>query len=297
MRYKSNLFIPGHTLDRLDRGLNSNASALIIDLEDGCPDDKKIEAREELIGLLKKGDVFTKPLFVRVNDAMNENGRQDIDALSDFENQIEAIILPKTQSFDFLATLAPMIAFENKLVPLIETPRAVDTVTQIAAFKGVIGLFFGAADFSAGMGSKLAWEPLLYARHKVALAAAMYNLFTIDAPFFYIDNEEGLKEEAEKVKNLGFTGKAAIHPSQIDFINDAFEPTKEEKEEAKKVLEEYQKMDGGAVKIDGKMVDEPIAEAMRLKLSLGDKEGEDRYVKVQQRSRKQQVQGILWALF
>ena len=48
MRYKSNLFIPGHTLDRLDRGLNSNASALIIDLEDGCPDDKKIEAREEL---------------------------------------------------------------------------------------------------------------------------------------------------------------------------------------------------------------------------------------------------------
>ena len=55
MRYKSNLFIPGHTLDRLDRGLNSNASALIIDLEDGCPDDKKIDAREELIGLLKKG--------------------------------------------------------------------------------------------------------------------------------------------------------------------------------------------------------------------------------------------------
>ena len=130
-------------------------------------------------------------------------------------------------------------------------------------------------NFSAGMGSKLAWEPLLYARHKVALAAAMYNLFTIDAPFFYIDNEEGLIEEAEKVKNLGFTGKAAIHPSQIDFINDAFEPTKEEKEEAKKVLEEYQKMDGGAVKIDGKMVDEPIAEAMRLKLSLGDKEQED----------------------
>ena len=81
MRYKSNLFIPGHTLDRLDRGLNSNASALIIDLEDGCPDDKKIDAREELIGLLKKGNVFTKPLFVRVNDAMNENGRQDIDCL------------------------------------------------------------------------------------------------------------------------------------------------------------------------------------------------------------------------
>ena len=273
-KYKSNLFIPGHTLDRLERGLNSNADSLIIDLEDGCPADKKILAREELINLLKER-AFTKPVFIRVNDAMEAIGREDIDAISPYQDQIEAIILPKTQSFDFLATLAPMIAFENKLVPLIETPRAVDTVTQIAAFKGVIGLFFGAADFSAGMGSKLALEPLLYARHKVALAAAMYNLFTIDAPFFYIDNEEGLKEEAEAVKNLGFTGKAAIHPTQIDFINDAFEPTKEEKEEAKKVLEEYQKMDGGAVKIDGKMVDEPIAEAMRLKLSLGDKKEED----------------------
>ena len=63
MRYKSNLFIPGHTLDRLDRGLNSNASALIIDLEDGCPEENKIEAREELISLLKKGNVFTKDVI------------------------------------------------------------------------------------------------------------------------------------------------------------------------------------------------------------------------------------------
>ena len=59
-KYKSNLFIPGHTLDRLERGLNSNADALIIDLEDGCPADKKILAREELINLLKE-NAFTKP--------------------------------------------------------------------------------------------------------------------------------------------------------------------------------------------------------------------------------------------
>ena len=95
MRYKSNLFIPGHTLDRLDRGLNSNASALIIDLEDGCPDDKKIDAREELIGLLKKGNVFTKPLFVRVNDAMNENGRQDIDAFRITKIRLRLSFFPK----------------------------------------------------------------------------------------------------------------------------------------------------------------------------------------------------------
>ena len=113
------------------------------------------------------------------------------------------------------------------------------------------------------------------ARSKVVTAAAMFNLFTIDAPFFYIDDKEGLKKEAEAVKNLGFKGKAAIHPDQIDYVNEAFAPTSEEIEEGKRVLEEYQKSGGGAVKIDGQMVDEPIAEAMRLKISLADEDKED----------------------
>ena len=269
--YRSNLFVPGHTLDRLERAQNSNADAIIVDLEDGCPEAQKLVARETLISLLKE-KAFKKPLFVRVNDAMEAIGREDIDSISPYQDQIEAIILPKTQSFDFLATLAPMIDFRNKLVPLIETSRAIETVTQIAAFKDVVGLFFGAADASASLGCKLAWEPLLYARQRVVLAASMFNLFTIDAPYFYIDKMAGLKEEAEAVKNLGFTGKAAIHPDQIDHINEAFSPTSEEKAEAKKVLEEYQKSGGGAIKVDGQMIDEPIAEAMRLKITLGEDE-------------------------
>ena len=70
---------------------------------------------------------------------------------------------------------------------------------------------------------------------------------------------------------MGFTGKACIHPSQVDIINKAFEPTKEEKEEAMRVLKEYEKIGGsGVIKVDGKMVDEPIAEAMRLRLELGE---------------------------
>ena len=70
---------------------------------------------------------------------------------------------------------------------------------------------------------------------------------------------------------MGFTGKACIHPSQVDIINKAFEPTKEEKEEAMKVLKEYEKIGGsGVIKVDGRMVDEPIAEAMRLRLELGE---------------------------
>ena len=85
------------------------------------------------------------------------------------------------------------------------------------------------------------------------------------------DSPKGCELEAIAVKNMGFTGKACIHPSQVDIINKAFEPTKEEKEEAMKVLQEYEKIGGsGVIKVDGKMVDEPIAEAMRLRLELGE---------------------------
>ena len=72
-------------------------------------------------------------------------------------------------------------------------------------------------------------------------------------------------------KKYGFYWEACIHPSQVDIINKAFEPTKEEKEEAMKVLKEYEKIGGsGVIKVDGRMVDEPIAEAMRLRLELGE---------------------------
>ena len=98
-KYRSNLFIPGHTLDRLEKAQGSNADAIIVDLEDGCPDSEKLAARETLINLLKE-NAFSKPLFVRVNDAMEALGREDIDSISPFQDQIEAIILPKTQSFD-----------------------------------------------------------------------------------------------------------------------------------------------------------------------------------------------------
>ena len=85
--FRSNLFIPGHTLDRLERGQKSNADAIIVDLEDGCPEAEKLVARETLIDLLKE-NAFTKPLFVRVNDAMESIGREDIDSISPYQEQI-----------------------------------------------------------------------------------------------------------------------------------------------------------------------------------------------------------------
>ena len=127
-RFKSNLFVPGHKMHNLEDVQRTDVNALIIDLEDGCPDDLKKEAREDLINNFKDGNKFSKPVFVRVNDPITDLGREDIDLISDYQEQIEAIILPKIQSFDSLATLATKIAFEDDLIPLIETPRALSLI-------------------------------------------------------------------------------------------------------------------------------------------------------------------------
>ena len=95
-----------HNLEDVQR---TDVNALIIDLEDGCPDDLKKEAREDLINNFKDGNKFSKPVFVRVNDPITDLGREDIDLISDYQEQIEAIILPKIQSFDSLATLIPRL--------------------------------------------------------------------------------------------------------------------------------------------------------------------------------------------
>ena len=103
------------------------------------------------------------------------------------------------------------------------------------------------------------------------IAAKANKISLIDGVYNNIKDAEGFEEECKYGSGLGLDGKTLIHPSQVDIINKAFEPTKEEKEEAMKVLKEYEKIGGsGVIKVDGKMVDEPIAEAMRLRLELGE---------------------------
>ena len=151
--------------------------------------------------------------------------------------------------------------------------RAVDTVTQIAAFKGVIGLFFGAADFSAGMGSKLAWEPLLYARSKVVHAAASAGLDVIDVPFLDLDDLDGMRVAAEQARMLGFSGKGSIHPKQIPILNEIFTPSADQISRARRTIAEFEKADTGLVVIDGKLIEKPVLREMYRIVSIADRMG------------------------
>ena len=108
----------------------------------------------------------------------------------------------------------------------------------------------------------LDWDALSYARSRVVHAAATAELDVLDVPFLDLSDLKGLEQEALKAKTLGFTGKGAIHPSQIDIINRVFMPSEEELNYAKKIIEEFESASTGLIVIDGKLIEKPVLRRM-----------------------------------
>ena len=127
----------------------------------------------------------------------------------------------------------------------------------------VAALIFGGFDLSVELGADPGWEPLLYARSRVVHAAALCGLDAIDMPSRDLDDVSGLRAEAEQARRLGYAGKVAIHPAQIPVIHEVFTPSPEEVQQARRIIEADRAAGGGAVALDGRMVDRPVVEAAR----------------------------------
>ena len=154
------------------------------------------------------------------------------------------------------------------IIALLETPRSLKNISSIAAEKTVKGLALGGADLSASLGSTMDWDSLLYARSKIILEAAINNLFSIDSPFMDIENLKALGEESKKAKMLGFNGKAAIHPSQLEVITDSFLPNEEEISEAKEIIKAFNQSSSAVIAFNGRMIDQPIILSLEKRLRL-----------------------------
>ena len=128
-------------------------------------------------------------------------------------------------------------------------------------------LGFGAVDLVAETGSDLSWDSLLYTRSQVVLAASEARIEALDTVWIKINDQDGLAEESLKARALGFSGKAAIHPSQVAPINAAFSPTYDEVATAKRIIKAASGDYSGAVQVDGKMIDEPVVIAARRTLA------------------------------
>lgn len=252
---RSWLFVPGDRPDRFAKAA-ATADAVILDLEDAVPSDRKAEARISVGDFLANGTCDEAVVAVRINPVETLAGLEDLRALLRPGLALDAIVAAKVEgsaSLCLIDRLASEAGLGARLVALIESARGLHHVGSIAgACERLSGLMFGAADYSADLGQSPEVLDARYARAAIANAAAMEGLVAIDSPFFSIDDAAALAQSCAAAIGLGFHAKAAIHPKQVPLINDGFSPSAEEIERATRVL---QLSDGGASAIDGKMID------------------------------------------
>ena len=257
------LFVPANKLDWIEKAERSEADALIIDLEDSVPLEEKSKTRDSLVEYLSSQEI-SKPFFIRTNPLTSQEGRKDSSSFGTKKKNFLGLMTPKIERLDELKDLPDTL----KITLLIETPLAIENLASLASDIRVNGIALGGADLSAELGSDMSWDSLLYARSRILAYASINGVFSIDSPFMQIDDLEGLEEESRRAKSLGFTSKFAIHPNQIEIIRRNFLPTDQEIEEAKEIIKAFANSDGGAIVVNGKMVDEPVVKLMKKKLML-----------------------------
>ena len=255
------IFIPANRLEWVKKTFDKGTDAVIIDLEDSVPKEQKNETRTKLFSYLDSHD-FEKTILIRVNPVEGEFGKEDMKTLSEVSTKIDAFMLPKIEQTELLNDLP------DNLIALIETPKSIQNLEEIASHKNVIGIALGGADLSASLGSDMSWDSLLFTRSKIIIEAAANNLFTIDSPFMNIEDISNLENESVLSSGLGFDGKAAIHPNQIEAITKSFLPNESDIQEAKEIIKLFNSSSEAVIAYKGKMIDMPIVLSMEKRLRL-----------------------------
>ena len=260
---RSFIFCPGNKPDMIPKALNSGADMVCIDLEDAIIPEHKDISRSSTIRAFEDISVPNGvETLIRINDVNTIDGKADIKAILQSNNTASGLMLPKIQNVNEIIDLEKQIKLANKNLNLhiiIETNKALENAWLIAQSSPLIkSLLFGGVDMSADLGCNGDWMSLLYARSRVVHAAAGAGIDSIDVPFLDLEDMEGMMQEAQKSKNLGFSGKGSIHPKQIVSLNKVFTPSESEVEYANKVIKAFNEAADGLVVVDGKLIEKPV---------------------------------------
>jgi (S)-citramalyl-CoA lyase len=254
------LFTPATRPERFAKAAQVGADVLIIDLEDAVAPRDKSRARDNVIAALPELATSSAACAIRINGLDTRAGLADLMALLESAVQPKILILPKIDAASKVSMVDRLLsesASDTKLIGLIESAAGIKRIDDIAnATPRLCALMLGAADLAADYGCGAQAFTLEIARVHLVQACALAGIAPIDSPFFAIDDIDGLHQEAERAVDMGFAGKAAIHPNQIQVIGMAFTPTPESIDRARVVLSVMEK---GVGTVDGKMVDEAMA--------------------------------------
>lgn len=243
--------------------LHSGADICTLDLEDSVPPARRDEARRRAAGMFEGTADCVRAL--RINSLRTTDGLRDILALAYGAIRPDALLVPKVNCAHDLLILEDMLGdqlADVEIMATIETAAGLAAVEEIAtATPRVRALVFGAADFSADLGISMEWEPLLYARSRIVAAAAAAGIPAIDSATFDLNAELALKIDVNRSRELGFQGKAAIHPRQVPVINAGFTPVPAELERAQRVIGMAHNRSGRIGFLDGQLVGPPMVTA------------------------------------
>ena len=279
---RSLVFVPGNRANMLERALGFGADIVMVDLEDSVPPGEKAAACELAVEWAPRLAAAGRRVMVRVNsldtglaaDELAAVVCPDLAGISigkgntawDLE-QVDRLLAP-------LEAGAGMAAGSIKVVPWIETAMAIVHVYEMArASQRIVGIAFGAEDYTNDMGviRNDFGEECYYARSAVAVAARAAGVGALDGPFVGFRDPDGLRKDAGTARQMGYTGKFAIHPAQIDIINETFSPNPDDVAYARRVVaawEEAEAAGRGSLSIDGRMVDVPVVKRAQNLLAL-----------------------------
>ena len=275
---RSLLFVPGLRPDRFPKALEAGADSVCIDLEDAVAADRKDEARRLSLPLFADAADAPVETLLRINGLATADGLRDLEALIRQDGVPDALMIPKVRSAGEVVLLDELLGSEGldgvRLNIIIETADALAAVHDIArASPRVSTLILGAVDLSADLRCAKTWSGLFYARSRNVHAAARAGIDAMDVPFLDLEDTDALDAETRGVAELGFTGKAAVHPDQLRFIHRHFTPDAETVAQAKRIVDAFAESRSGLLVIDGKLIEKPVIRAMQRTLAIAGRLG------------------------
>jgi len=279
---RSLLFVPGNRADMLTKAAALTPDAFVPDMEDSVPVEEKAHARDVTASFLPQLAQSGSLVVPRVNAL--ETGLLEDDLAAVVGPYSDGVSVGKIYTPQDVETIAGILARleqkaglpvgHTKLVLWMETAMAIVQAYEIcAASPRIVGVAFGAEDFTHDMGIERSADDSEVAvpRSMVCIAARAANVLALDTPYFLFRDPEGLRHNALASKKIGFKGKFAIHPSQVDIINATFSPSPAEIDYARRVVaafEAAERAGKGATALDGKVVDVPVVKRARALLEI-----------------------------
>ena len=265
------LYMPGDSWKMITKSVTLGVDSICMDMEDGTAVNKKAEARATIAKALKELDFGASEKLARINSVGSGWEKDDIEAVLPYKP--DGIVIPKVESFEHVEWASRIIEdaeLKNgwqvnsiRILIGVETAKGILNLKEIAAHPRLDAIIFGGEDFAASIGAvrtKDAVE-LLYARQAVIVACAANDLQAIDIVTIDYKDLDALKVESEFGARLGFSDKQIIHPNQVSVVQEAFTPSDEAVQYARRIVETFeasQKEGKGAYSLDGKMIDMPL---------------------------------------